>query len=72
MSGNAGKKYERCRGRKRYMKLLMSCGYPRNIANPLARLVAYTTGLTYQKAWDNHRWIEEMAKKGEEEKKWTD
>ncbi len=45
-------KHHRCRSRKRFVKLLMGRGYPRNVANLLADLVRYTEGLSFQKAWD--------------------
>ena len=43
-------KHLRCRTRKRFIKLLMSHGVPRDIANWHAEIVQ-THGLTYQMAW---------------------
>ena len=43
-------KHLRCRTRKRFIKLLMSHGVPRDIANWDAKIVQ-TYGLTYQMAW---------------------
>lgn len=42
----------RCKTRKRFIKLLMSKGYSRNISNKMAAIILDTRGLvSYQKAW---------------------
>ena len=48
-------KQHRCHSHKRFVKLLMGYGYPRNVANLMACLVRYTPGLSFQEAWDYER-----------------